>query len=444
MLGGQPFRALRLSGPASLVVRRWQHDREVRTSAETVLARRLHVAGLAVHRCPTPWTADDVTVVVPAFGRASDLARCLRALEGPRVLVVDDATPHDAVQQVTAAHGATYLHLKVNAGPAAARNAGLRRVTTPLVAFVDSDVVVSHGWLGPLLAALTEDVAAVAPRVVGAGGRSLLARYESGAGPLDLGARAGPVAPGARVGHVPAAALLCRVSDLDAGFDEGMRVGEDVDLVWRLVASGRQVRYEPRVIVTHTTREALSAWLGQRHGYGRSAAALDVRHPGRVAPVVVGHRAAPVLAAALTRRPGLVALALAAGSAGLHRRLPYGSGRVRAAARLSVQVPARSAMQIADGAARTWLPVLLPVALVSPRARAATAVAVTVRLVCTCRCRPGLDPVRGAGLRVLEDLAYACGVWRGALAHRRTGAAAPRLSAPRGTRPALLPAGLTF
>lgn len=426
-MGGQPLRALRLSPAAAAVVARWRTSSAVRGPAEAVLASRLHEAGLAVHRAPGTWGPDDVTVVVPAHERADDLERCLSALAPARVVVVDDASTGSAVREVSVRAGAAYVRLPVNAGPAAARNAGLRAVRTPLVAFVDSDVVVPRCWLGPLTAALTDGVDVVAPRVVGAGGASLLARYEQGAGPLDLGPLAGPVMPGARVGHVPAAALLCRVTALRDGFDETMRVGEDVDLVWRL--AGR-VRYEPAVVVTHATRGAPASWLRQRHGYGRSAALLDARHPGLVAPVVLGRRAAPVLAAALTRQPALVVAALAWSGVALRRRLPDGPGRSREAARLAVAGPVRSLVGLADGAARTWLPVLLPASLVSRRLRRATALAVAVRLART-RAGWGTGPAAGIALQVTEDLAYATGVWRGALVHRQSGAVLPRVTAAR-------------
>ena len=47
------------------------------------------------------------------------------------------------------------------------------------------------------------------------------------------------------------------------GFDDGLRVGEDVDLVWRLLEAGWRVRYEPSVTVRHASR---------RRGPGCSAA----------------------------------------------------------------------------------------------------------------------------------------------------------------------------
>ena len=50
--------------------------------------------------------------------------------------------------------------------------------------------------------------------------------------------------PGAAVGWLPSACLVARVDRLRAagGFAEDMRVGEDVDLVWRLVDAGLSQR----------------------------------------------------------------------------------------------------------------------------------------------------------------------------------------------------------
>src|SRR3546814_9526624 len=48
--------------------------------------------------------------------------------------------------------------------------------------------------------------------------------------------------------------VLPIVEALGSGFAEDLRVGEDVDLVWRLVAAENRVRYEPAVTAGHDVR----------------------------------------------------------------------------------------------------------------------------------------------------------------------------------------------
>jgi mycofactocin system glycosyltransferase len=421
---------LKLNSAAVRAVERWRAGGPVTGTAELALARRLHDAGIAVLRVPTTeLLPSDVTVIVPVRDRADELDRCLAGL-GPcaGVIVVDDASRDPClVAAVAHRHGAEVVRRDNNGGPAAARNTGLALVRTPLVAFVDCDVELSAGWLDGLLPSLLDErIAVVGPRVVGSGGPGLLARYETRSGPLDLGAVAGPVRPGARVGHLPAAVLLCRTACLAGGFDEQLRVAEDVDLLWRLAEQGYGVRYEPRVVVGHRTRATFGAWLKQRYDYGRSAAELDLRHPGAVAPAVVNRWTAPAVIALALRRPGLAAAFTAMAAVALHKRLPDGRGRAQESARLAGAGLAWTLVGLAEAGARTWLPALAPAALVSRRVRRLTAAAVAVRLVRGWRAgRPDLDLLHWSGLRVTEDLAYGTGVWRGAVVVRRPGPVLP-------------------
>lgn len=127
----------------------------VRDRAGALLADRLLEAGLAhpvVRALPLP---DDprYTVVVPVRDRPRELDRLLASI-GPDtpVIVVDDASTHRApVEAAAARHGARFVPLRVNVGPAGARNAGLRLVGTPYVVFVDSDVVLPKDTVPTLL-----------------------------------------------------------------------------------------------------------------------------------------------------------------------------------------------------------------------------------------------------------------------------------------------------
>ena len=431
LVGGQPLRVLKLNPAAARAVARWRDGGEPAGPAEIALATRLHAAGLAVLRTDAaPWTAADVTVVVPVRDRAGTLDRCLASVgDGPRVLVVDDASRDPAaVARVAAKHGADLVVRPVNGGPGAARNTGLAAVTTPLVAFVDSDCLLPPGWLAGLLPVLADGTAVVGPRVVGRGGASPLATYETTAGPLDLGAAAGPVGAGTRVGYLPAAVLLCRRDALGAGFDEALPVGEDVDLVWRVAGQGTPVRYEPRVVVEHETRVGFRSWFAQRVGYGRGGAPLAARHPGRLAPVVVSRWSVPALLCLAARRPGWAAACTALTAAGLWTRLPDGPGRAEESLRLTTQGLGWTVLGLAEAAARPWLPAMLAAATVSRTARRATAVALAIRLARTRSGRaPGLPPLTWAGLRLADDLAYGTGVWLGALRDREPGPLLPKV-----------------
>jgi mycofactocin glycosyltransferase len=320
LFGGSPARVLRLSaaGVAALAELR---AGPVTSAGGAVLARRLTDTGMAQPRVARPSfrreaPAAAATVVVPVRDRAAELDRCLAAA-GRRypVVVVDDGSADPAaLAAVCAARGAALVRREVNGGPAAARNTGLGVVGTEFVAFLDSDCVPAGDWIADLAGHFVDPlVAAAAPRIVAAaGGQGSV---------LDLGDRAARVAPMTRVAYVPTAALLVRRAALGGGFDEALRYGEDVDLVWRLVAAGWRVRYDPGVRVGHAEPATRPELLRRRFQYGRSAAPLTRRHPGAVAPLVLQPWPTITMAALLGRRPATAAAAFGISTALLAARL---------------------------------------------------------------------------------------------------------------------------
>src|SRR5438067_2119395 len=237
-----------------------------------------------------------VAVVIPVRNDAGGLAATLATLgSGPAVVVVvdDGSLEPGLVAGVCSPHGATLVRRAVPGGPGAARNCGWRATAGELVAFVDANCEPDPGWLDRVLRHFADpQVAAVAPRIAAvadAAAPGWLANYEAVSSPLDVGRREASVRPRSSVAYVPTAALVVRRSALEAvgGFDEALSVCEDVDFVWRLVAGGWTVRYEPRAAVRHPMRPTATAWLAQRYRYGTSAAALAARHGAAVAPAVV-------------------------------------------------------------------------------------------------------------------------------------------------------------
>lgn len=453
-MGGSPHRLLRLLPAARAVLERWRNAEPIApAAAEQRLASRLVAADIAHPRIPASAgpNVGDVTIVVPVHNRAEELGALLSSFGDlsarvAEVIVVDDGST-DGTGDVARRHGATVIRRDAPSGPGAARNAGLERVRTPFVAFIDSDCLASAGWLDALLPHFSDEhVAIVAPRVRSLDDPSMIGRYESVRSALDLGKRAALVRPGARVAYIPAAALVVRTERLRAattGFVESMHVGEDVDLIWRTVAGGCSVRYEPESIVHHRARTTVTGFAGRRYAYGSSAGPLDRRHRGHLSPIVISPwSAAAWAAAASTHGLGLAAgLAIAVGSAAA---LPKKLGMVAEANRLAWRLATRGHLgagaQLGRSVWRTYLPLSVPLVMSSRRARRVALAALVPYLLDWNNDRQGEPRTPPAipyvGLRLLDDGAYCLGLWHGCIAARTCGPLTPRLQNWPGRRPA--------
>jgi len=451
IVGGSPVRVLRLTPSGARQAGEWLSGTPV-AGAVTArrLARKLLDAGIAhpdlitATGGPSRPTPADVTVVIPVRDRHDELARCLGGLTAAasasgglgacEVIVVDDASDDPAaIDAAASAAGARVIRRPVNGGPGSARNTGLSAATTDLVAFLDSDCVPGPGWLDRLLPHFADPaVGAVAPRIVPhEPGRSWLARYEGASSTLDMGERPSIVRPGARVPYVPGAALVVRRGAAHAGFADGMRVGEDVDFVWRLAACGWRVRYEPAAAMGHQHRVRLRSWFARRSDYGTSAAVLEDRHPGSVRPLYASWWTVAAWAGTVVRPRavgGLAAVAVTGtATALLARKLagvtgedwPRGGTSWRLAVRLAGGGTLAAGRPLGSALSRTWWPVALPLALAVPRLRVpVAALMLAPPLLDWAGRRPPLDPARYVAARLLDDVAYSTGVWKGCLRRR--------------------------
>jgi mycofactocin glycosyltransferase len=499
LVGGSPIRWLRLSPAGRALVHRLVAGEPVPPSdAAQRLTRRLLDAGLAHPRPPALPGSPDLAAVIPVRNDAAGLAATVAALVPQRAgravrayptsgAVADDGrirpasavAPHDApvgpssivvaddasavpVDQPAGVAGAdvTVVRRRVRGGPAAARNDGWRATGAEFVAFVDANCEPEPGWLARLLPHFGDPlVAAVAPRIVTAphpAAPGWLVAYEQVCSPLDLGAREANVRPRSPVPYVPTAALVVRRAALAAvgGFDETLRFGEDVDLVWRLVAAGWTVRYEPAATVRHPMRPTPAACLAQRFAYGTSAAPLARRHGAAVAPAVLSPWTATAWALLAAGQPLTAAAAAAAAAysvAALAGTVPA-PWKLRRPARQSdhppVRLPIGEAVRLAGGGhllggltlaraiRRAWPPAAIVLAAASRRSRPALLAALAVPTsVEWMRRRPAVDPVRFAGLHLADDLAYAAGLWTGCVRERSLGALRPEFGTTLRRRP---------
>ncbi len=456
LLGGTPFRLLRFSGAGAQLIDDLVVGKLLPPDPPTTkLVGQLVEGGLA-HPVITPREpkAHEVTVVIPVFGDVDGLQQSLAAIAATypdmRVIVVDDGSPvadSDRIAEEVDRHPqAELVRLPSNVGPAAARNAGWRLATTPLVAFLDADVI-AQNWLRPILGHFdTAIVGAVAPRVNAPNPQrsrpvgstkpaSALNRYERVGSSLDRGSRPGRIAPRSRVSYAPAAALLMRRSVLEIldGFDETLRYGEDVDLLWRLDAAGYHARYDPSARVEHRNRHTWTDLAAQRMSYGTAAADLDQRHPGSVAPVELR---VEVLAAWL-----LLTLGGKAGVASSFALGVGGAARLRETLRNHVDDPTGDALDLtrqahgnagkwlAAAVTRTWLPFAVVGSVFSRRVRRATAAAIVLPAASEwLNESPDLDLARWTAARTADHASYNAGVLKGVAATRSAKVLLPKVA----------------
>lgn len=437
LVGGSPLTSLRLAPRARTCLQQRQltvTDPVSAHVADRLLATNLGQPDLTDFPLPSP---NELTVVIPIRDRPEQLDRCLGALAGLTCLVVDDASfDAVAVAEVAARHGATLLSLEHNVGPAGARNAGLARVRTPYVAFVDSDVQVDSDDLLRLARHFADPaVVLVGPRVVGrsAGSRPRwYGRYETHDSSLTLGNRPGSVRPGAAVAWLPSACLVGRTAALGAGFDQRLRVGEDVDLVWRLTDAGHRVRYDPHVQARHDIRGSMREWLGRKAFYGTGSASLAARHGNYVAPAALSPATGLTAAAVLMRSrwaSPLIAAALIRGQHSVQQLLPNEPGAASLATRVAARGLGWAVRQETALLLRHWWPAAGIAGVVSPQARRALRTALVIDLAVVLHEMTDL-PLRDLpahfAARRLDDLAYGAGVWWGAVSTRSATALLPR------------------
>ena len=300
-----------------------------------------------------------ISVVIPVYNCADTIRTCLESIFAqsyPRnhfeVIVVDDGSTDEtaSVARALAATSNECLTIlsQANAGPAAARNAGIRAASGTIVAFTDADCVAAPNWLESLIHVFNQypDVAGVGgPLDNAARSNTLVARYLLAADFYRHRTRGGAV----EYLLTANAAFLRSALLAIGGFTERRQAwGEDADLSFRLVHSGYRLLLAQSGVVTHigvldSVRDFL---LGlYRYGFGNAILAPEWpadRRPGRQLVRHLGAAGlAPWLALRLRHRGGwlrastfvpVIVLEHLAYSAGLTRgwiaRLRWERGRI--------------------------------------------------------------------------------------------------------------------
>jgi GT2 family glycosyltransferase len=208
-------------------------------------------------------TGPSISVVIPTYNRSAFLATAVASIRTQtypcaEIIIVDDGSTDDTAQ-VTAALGAGIRYVRqANAGPAAARNRGIREARGDWVAFLDTD----DRWLpeklckqveivrrDPSITLVSADMAiedddGVCWMTSNFAHRGLQSMF------ADLDGGPVPNAPALllKINYINTSTVLARRDVLLKmnGFDERLRFGEDLEL-WLRIAAMHPVACVPSV-----------------------------------------------------------------------------------------------------------------------------------------------------------------------------------------------------
>ena len=231
-----------------------------------------------------------VALVVPAFNEEASISACLDSIcaQSWRELdiVVVDGGSTDATRAIVADFAAHDDRVRLIDNPGrtqpAAMNTSLAHIDAEWLVRVDAHSTVPPGYVEGVMAHL------MTGSWGGVGGR------KDGVAYTDAG-RAIVAALGSRFGvgnstyhhgtetqvvdHIPFGAYPTEVARSIGGWDEAITANEDYEFDYRVRQSGRELLFDPSLVIFWETRQDVRAFFRQYRRYGQGKALVLAKHP---------------------------------------------------------------------------------------------------------------------------------------------------------------------
>ena len=212
-----------------------------------------------------------VAVIIPSYNSFPTIEHSLNTFckQGYPVyeIIVVDSSPNDRVEEIVTKNfpEITYIHSEKRLLPHAARNLGVQKTSSELLAFTDPDIYAPTDWLENLVKAHRQYGGAI----IG----SLTNHTNSW---LDWGIHLGkfdsflPEATVRPLGFCATANMLCSRKDFEraGGFENDEMLG-DLLISWKLTENHIPIFLVPQAPVQHHHTQSYSGFLHERYTRGK-------------------------------------------------------------------------------------------------------------------------------------------------------------------------------
>ena len=218
-----------------------------------------------------------ISVVIPAYNESDNIQTCIDSLKAQslpqknyEIIVVDNNSTDNTLELIKKL--GVICTVEYRKGPAAAKNAGIRLAKGNIIAFIDGDCIATKDWLknivsgfeisnvgciaGSITAMENDNISPLESFLIKKGHLSQAQHIENSFLPFAATANA---------------AYRKEVLDRIGLFDEGLLIGEDADLSWRMqLFTNYKVMYIPEAAVFHPYESRPKELFRQkrRHAYG--------------------------------------------------------------------------------------------------------------------------------------------------------------------------------
>jgi GT2 family glycosyltransferase len=230
----------------------------------------------------------NLSVVVPFKDDILNLKQCINAIEKQKtgyryeIIIADDGSSQDYSKEINSLKikNLRYFYQK-NKGPAAARNLGIKKSKSKLVAFVDSDCIPKKNWINLIVESYrkNKDFEILGGKVE-ADKKNLCALASQF---LTSNAMRDDINGKKKLIFLPTCNIAIKKSVfMKTGyFDEDFKypAGEDLEFCWRAFKKGIPLNYDERIVVFHNLKNSLNSYIKQAYRYGRGNYLVKIKHP---------------------------------------------------------------------------------------------------------------------------------------------------------------------